>query len=150
GRASPQLSAFRYGVFFKIYRKCLKIKDLARWRRSSILAVDYRRNGYEMPYVAPRPLGPLDERTDEDLFRFEQAPTQGTGGVVLRYDPGTLLLIGSCRLLHGRLARTTRTVRPQPSPRVVSARRLQVGQQLRRQTEGFARPHLLRPFAELA
>src|SRR5436305_10117822 len=103
-----------------------------------------------MLHVAPRPLGQLDEGADEDLSRFEQAPTQGTGGVVLRYDPGALLLVGPCRLLHGRLAGTTRTVRPQPAARVVSARRMQVGQQPRRQTEGSACPHLLRPFAELA
>src|SRR5216684_458310 len=75
----------------------------------------------EPHHVSPRPLVRLDERADEDVCRFEQTTTQRTGGVVLRYGPGALLFPGQRRFLHGRLAGTARTLRPQPFARVVVA-----------------------------
>jgi DDE superfamily endonuclease len=86
--------AFRYGVFPKNSRKGLSRKDLARRRSSPILTVDNLRDGGEMHHVSPGPLVRLDQGTDEDLSRFEQATTQRAGGVVLRHDPGALLFPG--------------------------------------------------------
>src|SRR6266702_6859991 len=113
------------GFFRKNHRKILNRKDLSRNGASSILTVDNLRDGWEMHHVSPRPLVRLDEGTDEDLSRLEQATTQRAGRVVLRDDPGTLLFFGPRRLLHGRLAGTARTLRPQPFARVVFARRPQ-------------------------
>jgi hypothetical protein len=44
------------GFFSKNHRKNLRRKDLARLNRSPILAMDNRRDKWEIPHVSPRPL----------------------------------------------------------------------------------------------